>query len=72
MPFDGNTPKEVFRKIKSGKFDMPQNLTPDCQDLLTKMLTVNAKKRITVPEALAHPWIKQSEHRHEHDHAKCD
>lgn len=72
MPFDGNTPKQVFGKIKSGKFDMPSNLTSDCKDLLSKMLIVSPKKRITVKEALAHPWIKQSEHAHEHDHTKCD
>ena len=72
MPFDGNTPKQVFGKIRSGKFDMPENLTDDCKDLISKMLIVNPKKRITVKEALAHPWIKKSEHAHEHDHAKCD
>lgn len=72
MPFDGSTPREVFGKIKSGKFRMPYNLTEDCQDLLKKMLIVNPKKRITVKEALQHPWIKQSEHAHEHDHSKCD
>ena len=51
---------------------MPINLTPDCQDLIYKMLIVNPNGRITVKEALAHPWIKQSEHSHQHDHSECD
>ena len=72
MPFDGNSPGQVFSKIKSGKFDMPKNLTANCQDLISKMLIVNPKKRITVKEALEHPWIKQSEHANEHDHTQCD
>lgn len=72
MPFDGNTPKQVFGKIKSGKFDMPDNLSDECKDLISKMLIVNPKKRISVEQALQHPWIKRSEHAHDHDHSKCD
>lgn len=30
MPFTGNTPRQVFQKIKAGNFKMPENLTPNC------------------------------------------
>lgn len=33
--------------------------TPDALDLLRKMLSVHPKKRITVEEALAHPFFRQ-------------
>ena len=47
--FDGNTPKKaqnrsLVRLDRSGKFDMPENLTDDCKDLIAKMLIVNPKK----------------------------
>ena len=31
---------------------------PDAIDLLTKLLAFNPKKRITVEEALAHPYMR--------------
>lgn len=52
VPFTGDSPREVFQKIRAGNPEMPANLTPDCQDLLRKMLVVDPKKRITVLEAI--------------------
>lgn len=36
------------------------------------MLIVDPKKRITILDAIDHPWIKQSEHAHDHDHRDCE
>lgn len=33
------------------------NLSEGCVDLLERLLTVDAAKRITMPELLAHPWL---------------
>ena len=52
LPFEGNSPAQVFTKIRAGNYTMPEKLTPDCQDLLRKMLVVDPKKRITVMEAI--------------------
>jgi serine/threonine protein kinase len=62
MPFDGNSLKEVFAKIKKGEFHMPRHLSPNCKDIIKRMITVNPKKRINCEEILEHPWIKQTEH----------
>lgn len=43
LPFKGNTQQEVFRKIKSGKFDIPSSLSKDCADLIMNMIKVNPK-----------------------------
>ena len=72
LPFDGNSPGQVFSKIKSGNFEMPTNLTADCQDLLSKMLVVDPKKRITVLQAIDHPWFKESENAKDLDIKKIE
>jgi serine/threonine protein kinase len=35
------------------------NASPDCLDLLSKMLQIHPRKRITVEEALRHPFMAQ-------------
>jgi serine/threonine protein kinase len=56
-PFPGTTHDELYGLIKAGKFLPLRHLSKDCQDLLSKMITVNIKKRITAREILSHPWI---------------
>ena len=58
---DGNA--KLKKVICAGKYKYPNNcdLTDDCKDLIQKMLTVDPKERITIPEALNHPWIKKAE-----------
>jgi serine/threonine protein kinase len=33
-------------------------ISPEAKDLVSRMLEVDAEQRITIEEALAHPWIK--------------
>ena len=40
--------------MKSGVFSMPTYLDPSLKDLLCKMLTVDPKKRITIPDIKKH------------------
>lgn len=58
MPFDGSGQNEVFKKIKKGHFRMPTRLSPECQDLISKMITVDHNARIKPLEAINHPWFK--------------
>ena len=37
---------------------MPTKLSPECQDLIQKMITVDNKARITSLDAINHPWFK--------------
>jgi calcium-dependent protein kinase len=36
-------------------------LSPEAKDLVMKMMTTDPKKRLTVKEALKHPWIQERE-----------
>jgi len=58
MPFDGSGQQEVFKKIKKGHFKMPARLSPECQDLIQKMITVDHKERINAQDAIGHTWFK--------------
>ena len=33
-------------------------ISPEAKDLVSRMLEVDTEQRITIEEALAHPWIK--------------
>jgi serine/threonine protein kinase len=35
------------------------SISSECKDLINKMLIKNPKDRITVPEALKHPWFNK-------------
>lgn len=57
LPFDGPTVRKLLNKVKVGKYVMP-NLPPDIQDLISKMLTVDPKYRITLSEIKKHPVFR--------------
>lgn len=53
--------KELFRKIRSGKFSFPDpywsNISADAKDLIGKLLVVDPKERYSAQQVLKHPWI---------------
>ncbi|KAJ7666234.1 hypothetical protein DFH06DRAFT_1470402 [Mycena polygramma] len=60
LPFDDKNVKVLLSKVKSGKFEMPDWLDPFAIDLLSRMLVVDVSCRITIPELLAHPWLRSN------------
>eukprot|EP01113_Clastostelium_recurvatum_P032458 TRINITY_DN4177_c0_g1_i1.p1 TRINITY_DN4177_c0_g1~~TRINITY_DN4177_c0_g1_i1.p1 ORF type:complete len:718 (+),score=162.91 TRINITY_DN4177_c0_g1_i1:287-2440(+) len=56
LPFDDDNIRKLLSKVKAGVFTMPQFLHKDAQDLITRMLTADPAKRITMAEVKAHPW----------------
>ncbi|QDZ19798.1 serine/threonine protein kinase [Chloropicon primus] len=57
LPFDDENIPNLFRKIKNGLFNLPNHLSPHSRDLISKMLTVDPLKRITIPEIRQHLWF---------------
>jgi serine/threonine protein kinase len=49
---------QLFEQIRKGELKIPESLPEDCQDLLSRLLTVDPNKRIGIPEVFEHPWIK--------------
>ncbi|KAI0000169.1 kinase-like domain-containing protein [Russula compacta] len=59
LPFDDKNVRTLLSKVKAGKYDMPTWVDPRAQDLISRMLTVNASQRISIPDVLVHPWFTQ-------------
>lgn len=64
LPFAG-TKNRVFEMITTGVFNTQcrqwENLSESAKDLCTRLLCSNQNDRITIKEALAHPWIRERE-----------
>ena len=63
-PFDGETDKEIFEKIKKCDYDFsrPQfkNVSNNCKDLIKKLLEPKISRRIKAKDALKHPFFTES------------
>jgi serine/threonine protein kinase len=59
LPFDGEDKVEQVYSILNKQLKFPSRIKsdPDLVDLLTRMLDRNPLRRITVDEALRHPWV---------------
>ena len=62
LPFQGTNSHEVFRKIKEADFHFNhvefKEVSAECKDLITRLLVVNQKKRLSGQQALKHQWFQ--------------
>jgi len=65
-PFHDDNQQMLFKKIVAGAFEFHADywgsVSEEAKDLIRGLLTVNPEKRLTVEQALAHPWCTKSEH----------
>ena len=59
LPFQGDDTQMIFQSVLSGKYIIPDNLSPGCKNLIKKILEIDPKKRIGIKEILNHPFIKE-------------
>ena len=56
--------KTMFRKIVNAEYQFhPENwacVSEEAQDLIRGLLTLDVKKRLTVDQALDHPWLRRA------------
>ncbi|KAI8928902.1 kinase-like domain-containing protein [Entophlyctis helioformis] len=57
LPFDDDNMKELYKKIASGSYKCPDYLLPNARHLISRLITVDPKRRATLDEVLAHPWV---------------
>ena len=61
FPFQGNNIEEIKQKIALGKFifdfDKFNGISEDAKDLIKKCLRMDANRRLTIIEALSHPFF---------------
>ncbi|KAG9324056.1 hypothetical protein KVV02_004733 [Mortierella alpina] len=58
LPFDDENIRQLLSKVKAGKFYMPMDISPGARDLISRMLTVNPKRRITMQGVMMHSWFR--------------
>ncbi|KAI0975822.1 hypothetical protein F4678DRAFT_418654 [Xylaria arbuscula] len=66
LPFDdpnGNVPK-LLAKAAKGIYTMPEFLSKEAKDLISKMLTVDPKKRISIRKIWEHPLLQKYDDLH--------
>lgn len=63
-PFNGDSQERIFKKIKRGKFRFPKSseaggvsLSDSVKSLITELLQMQPRDRLTAEDALKHPWI---------------
>lgn len=54
LPFDDENIRNLLLKVQAGNFEMPQDLSPEAQDLIWRMLTVDPNDRILTSLVLSH------------------
>lgn len=57
LPFDRDVLQDLFRDISCGRYEIPGFFSPEAGDLIRRLLTLDASRRMTVDEALAHDWV---------------
>jgi len=53
--------RELHVLIKKGDYRFPVKISPDAEDLVRKLLLLKPDDRISIPEILAHPWVKEED-----------
>ena len=64
-PFHDDNQRSLFRKIVKGEYefhpDYWSTVSDEAKDLIRGLLTVDMHKRLTVEQALSHPWVQKSD-----------
>ncbi|KAF6032455.1 hypothetical protein EB796_009269 [Bugula neritina] len=61
LPFDDDNLRNLLEKVKRGMFHIPHFVPSDIQNLLRRMIEVDADKRITLANVLRHPWFTSNQ-----------
>ena len=57
FPFRGVNETQLHESILTGIFPKPKDISDELVDLLSKILNINPKKRISLKNILLHPWF---------------
>jgi len=58
LPFHEESNKEMYKKIKDGKYTIPSHVSKLGRELIHSLLNTNPKKRIKIQQIKKHSWIK--------------
>lgn len=59
LPFDHGDLGKLLQAVQKGEYHIPDDLSDEAYDLLVKIIQVNPRDRLTVPQIWQHPLIKK-------------
>ncbi|OTA61429.1 Pkinase-domain-containing protein, partial [Hypoxylon sp. EC38] len=62
LPFDGSNQSEVLSSIEHGLYHLPEFLSDEAQDLISGILVVDPKERLSSRELWQHPLVRMYDH----------
>ena len=66
QPFQATELKDIFQKIINAEFTYEgqewESVSENAKDLITRMMKADPRNRITIDQALRHPWLAPSPH----------
>lgn len=58
LPFEDPNTSNLYKKILSADYRLPNSLSKQAADLIKKILTTDPEKRIKITEIKKHPWFE--------------
>jgi len=58
VPFKAASMEELHSLILRGCYTLKEDISQEARDMLRGLLEINPHKRLTIPEILTHPWLK--------------
>jgi serine/threonine protein kinase len=59
VPFKANNMEELHMLIQKGEFTFPEEASEEAKSLISGLIRVDPKQRLTIPKILNHPWLKE-------------
>jgi aurora kinase len=71
-PFEADSNDETYKRIRTIDLKFPDHMSPEVRDMVSKILILNPKERLTLDEIENHPWILKyaPQNRNNHNHNK--
>lgn len=67
MPFQGQSDRQLMRKVAKGQLDFSRGMwvavSDEAKDLIRAMLSVDPETRLSMDEVVSHPWLKSASRR---------
>ncbi|EAY05900.1 CAMK family protein kinase [Trichomonas vaginalis G3] len=67
LPWTKRNQTQLFEQIRHGEYTIPSYLSYQCTDFIRGLMTVDNKKRLTIPQALKHPFLSDTQQVELHD-----
>jgi len=56
LPFEDANTARLYEKIMGGEYEVPDCVTPDGKDLISRLLNTDPRKRYNAEQVRRHPW----------------